>query len=125
MASILVADDEAGMRYILRHHLQSEGHTVREAGSGEEALARARAEPPDLILLDVNMPGGDGLECVVRMRQEPGLEKVPIIILTGLTRVAPGVMRGWDVQEVLTKPLSRDELLRAVRHFLPLPPARK
>ena len=78
-ATILVVDDEPQIRRVMKHHPRWQGYTVLEARSGEEALEKLRTERPDLILLDVNMPGIGGLEACREIRSR---SDVPIIMLT-------------------------------------------
>jgi len=66
--TLLVVEDEKDIRDLLRFHLEQEGYTVREAESGEDALKRAEAERPALVLLDLMLPGADGLEVCRRLR---------------------------------------------------------
>ena len=78
-ATILIVDDEPQIRRVMRTTLTSHGYSVVEAASGEEALEKLRAERPDLIILDVNMPGISGLETCSEIRTS---SDVPIIMLT-------------------------------------------
>src|SRR5215210_3890619 len=84
-ASILVVDDDAEIRASLRRGLILEGYTVALAAGGDEALLRVREQVPDLVVLDVMMPGVDGLEVSRRLRAAE--EDLPIILLTALDAV--------------------------------------
>ena len=78
-AKVLIVDDAQQVRRVLRTALSAEGYTIFEAGTGEEALNLFRTSPPDVILLDVNMPGMTGLETCHEIRRH---SDVPILMLT-------------------------------------------
>ena len=81
--TILVVDDEPHIVEIVRDYLKQAGYRVLTAGDGQTALTLARHEHPDLIVLDLMLPGGlDGLDVCRRLRQDPSLAEVPIIMLT-------------------------------------------
>jgi len=83
-ARVLVADDEPSMRALCRVNLQLEGLEVLEASDGEEALALATGQLPDLVLLDVMMPGLDGWEVARRLEARPATRDIPIVFMTAL-----------------------------------------
>lgn len=115
-ATILIVDDEASMRETIEGVLESEGYRLASAASGPEALARAAALVPDLVLLDVMMSGMDGLEVCRRLRADERLAQVPVIIVTSLgdhdSRMR-GIEAGAD--DVLSKPFDVVELRARVR----------
>jgi DNA-binding response OmpR family regulator len=115
-ARILVVDDEPHIVELVRYNLEQEGYAVSAATRGESALASVRAAPPDLIVLDIMLPGVDGLEVCRRLRRESA---VPIIMLTAkggeMARVA-GLELGAD--DYVTKPFSPRELVARVRAVL-------
>ena len=82
MKRILIADDKATSRELLRTVLERQGYAVTEAADGEEALQKALAEPPDLILLDLQMPRRSGYEVLGELRKDPRYAEVPIIAIT-------------------------------------------
>ncbi len=82
MKKVLVADDKAPGRELVRMVLEKGGYQVFEASDGEEALKEARAVQPDLIILDIHMPGLDGFGVIEKLRKEPGFAAIPIIALT-------------------------------------------
>jgi two-component system cell cycle response regulator DivK len=83
MAKILLVEDEPDTRELVRLTLELDGHQVVEAGTAEEGIARARADRPDLILMDLSLGGQfDGLEATKRLRSDPSFEEVPIVALT-------------------------------------------
>lgn len=103
--TILVVEDEASIQNIIRTYLQSAGYRVISVDNGLDALTTARQQQPDLIILDLNLPGMDGIEVAARLRQE---SDVYILMLTARSeehdRVA-GLRIGAD--DYLTKPLAR------------------
>lgn len=83
MAKILLVEDEPDTRELVRLTLELDGHEVVEAGTAEDALARARASRPDLILMDLSLGGQfDGLEATKRLRTDPSFDETPIVALT-------------------------------------------
>jgi two-component system response regulator AtoC len=118
MARILVVDDEAKIRAILRRMLSDLQHQVLEAGSGEEALELARERKPDLVLLDLNMPPGiDGLTTLRRLADKQ--PEIDVIMMTafGTIRSAVEAMRAGAF-DYLTKPFDNDELMMLVDRAL-------
>lgn len=116
MAKILVVDDEPVLLETLRYNLARAGHEVRTAADGLSALAIARREAPDLIVLDVMLPGMDGFEVCRTLRQE---SPVPILMLTARDEELDkllGLELGAD--DYLTKPFSMRELLARVKAML-------
>ena len=109
---VLVVDDVAANRELLEALLGDLGHDVRVVGDGEAALAAVAFEEPDLILLDIEMPKLDGLEVCRRIKGDPRLRLVPVVLLTARadrpTRLA-GIAAGAD--DFLTKPFDANELL--------------
>ncbi|HEX6302106.1 MAG TPA: response regulator transcription factor [Acidimicrobiia bacterium] len=113
---ILVVDDEPELRNMLRRYLEAEGFDVAVAADGETALSRIRNAPPDLMVLDVGLPGADGLAV---LRETRSLSEVPVIMLTAraeeVDRVV-GLTIGAD--DYIAKPFSPRELVARVRAVL-------
>jgi two-component system alkaline phosphatase synthesis response regulator PhoP len=115
-ARILVVDDEPHIVELVRYNLEQEGYEVASAGCGESALASVRAARPDLIILDIMLPGVDGLEVCRRLRRESA---VPIIMLTAKGgEVARVVGLDLGADDYVTKPFSPRELVARVRAVL-------
>jgi DNA-binding response OmpR family regulator len=115
-ARVLVVDDDADIRSLVRELLERSGYRVAAAGDGREGLRALYASPPDLVLLDVNMPNLDGWQTLERIRD---LSDVPVIMLTAqgaeLEKVR-GLKAGAD--DYVTKPFGRQELLARVEAHL-------
>jgi len=116
MSCVLVVDDESDIRGLVQELLQRAGYDVVEAADGNEGLKRFHAEKPDLVILDVQMPGLDGWGVLERIRE---LSEVPVIMLTARTDELDkvrGLRAGAD--DYVTKPFGRQELLARVEAHL-------
>jgi len=117
--TILVVEDEADIRELLAYNLKAEGYEVVEAGRGEEALTLLKGGQPDLILLDLMLPDLSGLEICRRVRRDPDLGRVPVIMVTAkgaeVDRVV-GLELGAD--DYIVKPFSVREVMLRVRAVL-------
>ena len=117
---ILVVEDNEENRQILRDLLGNAGIDFVEAWDGEAAVARARTDRPDLILMDIGLPGIDGYEATRRIRSDPSSRSVPIIAVTAHSLVgdeARALEAGCDAY--VAKPYSPRQLLKMIREFLP------
>lgn len=117
MAKILVIDDDADIRFVIRMNLTAEGFEVVEAADGDVAVALARTERPDLVISDILMPGRNGYEVLHEIRADPELSAIPVVFLTGKDAdddIWEGYVAGADYY--LTKPFDPDELIAFVRH---------
>ena len=116
---ILVVEDEADLQELLRYNLEREGFAVTAALTGEKALALAQSEKPDLVLLDLMLPGVDGLTVCRQLRADPNTSSMPVIMLTAKGEEADvviGLELGAD--DYVTKPFSPRLLLARIRAVL-------
>jgi len=118
VARVLVVDDDPSIRYLLEVVLSADGHQVVQAETAREALEYLRRETPDLIVLDVVMPGMDGLTLLGRIRAVRRLAKVPVILLTGGGRELGEVGRALGADLFLEKPVTGRRLRQAVEGLL-------
>jgi PAS domain S-box-containing protein len=110
--NILVIDDDASIRNLLRQELEGKGYTVREAGNGQEAITQVRESCPDLITLDIVMDGISGYDVAAILKSDPATLDIPIIIVSVLDDKAKG--RHLGIDSYVTKPLDMVLLLREV-----------
>jgi two-component system, OmpR family, response regulator MprA len=119
---VLVVEDDADIADVLRRTLRQEGHEVRTAGDGEEALASAAEFMPDVVILDLGLPKLDGVEVLRRLRSN---DDVPVLILTARSDLddrVEGLDTGAD--DYLVKPFERQELLARMRALMRRRPPR-
>jgi len=116
---ILVIEDHEENRRLLRDLLTSFGYELTEAVTGEDGLTAAEANPPDLILMDIQLPGIDGYEVTRRIKANPALRHIPVIAVTSYA------LSGDDVKALeagcdayVTKPFDPAELLDKIRGYL-------
>ncbi|NLB60137.1 MAG: response regulator [Lentisphaerae bacterium] len=112
---ILIVEDECDFRKVVRLRLEAQGYRVSEAANGKEGLQLARQLKPDLIILDVNMPGMNGFELTRVLSADPICCDIPIVMLTVRSQVGDkqaGAAAGADIY--LVKPLVAGELLKSV-----------
>lgn len=108
---VLVVDDELDNRVMMRYFLESWGYEVTLAGNGAEALEKVRTEPPDLVLLDLEMPVMNGFETCDRLKTNPSTENIPVIMFTGLEKTedkVKGIRKGAD--DYVVKTVDPEEL---------------
>ncbi len=119
MTKVLVIDDEAPIRLLCRVNLEAEGMEVIEAGDGPTGLEQARRERPDLVLLDVMMPGLNGWLVAERLASDPETSSIPIVFLTARAELRDRA-RGLDIGGIdyVTKPFDPLELLDRVKDLL-------
>jgi diguanylate cyclase (GGDEF)-like protein len=113
--TVLIADDSLVIRAVVRSDLEDEGYRVIEAVDGLAALEQCREEPPDVVLLDIEMPGLDGYQVLAALKSDEGLKNIPVVFLTsrsGMDDVVAGLRGG--AHDYLKKPFEPAELLARV-----------
>jgi CheY-like chemotaxis protein len=118
---ILVVDDLPDNYVLLQTVLEDEGYQVEVADNGRTALERVVAHPPDLILLDVMMPEMSGFEVTRRIRQNPTLPFIPILLVTGYSEPTPADGFDAGADGFIRKPIDFDDLLHRIRNILQHP----
>lgn len=115
MKKLLIADDEPGVRSLVRMTLESDAYEILEASNGDEALMLALEHRPELILLDVSMPGLSGLQVCRMLKENPSTSAISVVMLTSRSQ---DIDRAWGksagADEYFTKPFSPVALLRKV-----------
>jgi len=117
--SILIVDDEEDVLELVRYNLDKNGYNIDTATTGEQALAKARAKLPNLIILDLMLPGIDGLEVCKKLKSDTKTQNIPIIMLTAKGEekdIVIGLELGAD--DYVTKPFSPKVLVARVRRIL-------
>ena len=119
MSRVLVIDDEAPIRLLCRVNLEAEGMTVLEAAEGSSGLDVARRARPDVILLDVMMPGLDGWRVAEQLLEDPATRDIPVVFLTARADLRDRA-RGMDLGglDYITKPFNPVELANLVREVV-------
>jgi len=113
---ILVVDDDPNIRMMLRQELEAAGYSVREASNGMEAVGMVKKDMPDLILLDVMMPGMNGFDVAAVLKNDPATMNIPIIILSIIEDKERGYRIGVD--RYFKKPLNVEELLKEIGELI-------
>ena len=122
MSRVLIIDDDPGTRALVEALLQSRGVETCQAEQGEEGLEKARQNPPDLFLCDLDMPVMDGIETLAEIRRDPLLKYIPFVLVTGMATAAQeeSMMRG-GANGILRKPFSFAALLEIVQAHVDMP----
>ncbi len=120
LPQILVVDDVADNSYLLQALLESEGYRVEVANSGGAAIAQIKRSTPDLVLLDVMMPGMNGFEVTQQIRQNHELSELPIFLVTGHDQIQPAMLKKIEVNGLIRKPIDFEEVLTKVKSVLPV-----
>lgn len=112
---ILLVDDEEGIQLLYREEFEDEGYDVASAYSGDEAIEKFTQNPPDLVILDINMPGMSGIEVLRRMKEiNPDLP----VILSSAYQEYKQDFGSWASEEYIVKSANMDELKQAVKKHL-------
>jgi two-component system, cell cycle response regulator DivK len=122
MATLLLVEDDANIRDMLSRRLQREGYQVIAAVNGAEAIMRARAEQPDLILMDIGLPLLNGFQATAKLKATPDTRSIPIIALTAFAAISDRqkcLAAGCDEYE--SKPIAFDRLVSKIQAFLDQP----
>jgi CheY-like chemotaxis protein len=117
-ADILIVEDHPTMREAMRMVLEHEGFVIREAADGAAALEMVRAQPPDLVFLDLNIPGMTGADVLKNLKQDPETASVRVIIVTATGEEERERVLALGADEYFTKPFSPLALLRTVERVL-------
>lgn len=118
---ILMVDDEPDVRMLLKARLASNGFEVLEAADGPSGIRLAETERPDLILLDIRMPGKDGIEVYAALRQQPATKGIPIVFLTALSEGLNPSLTQLNPRRsywMVGKPYQPGELLTVIRQAI-------
>jgi DNA-binding response OmpR family regulator len=121
-ARILIVEDHPTMREAMRLVLEGEGFDIDEAPDGSIALAKVREDPPDLVFLDMNIPGFSGAEVLSSIKADPATAGVRVIIVTADGEEGRERAIGMGADEYFTKPFSPITLLKTVERVLSGPP---
>ena len=121
-AKILIVEDHPTMREAMRLVLEGEGFTIDEAADGDRALEIVRADPPDLVFLDMNIPGPSGADVLGELRADPATAAVRVIVVTADGEEGRGRAIAMGADEYFTKPFSPITLLQTVEQVLSAPP---
>lgn len=124
MAKILVVDDEPDLVEMMKTALEGASHQVITAYNGQEGLNQARKEKPDAIILDIMMPVKDGFAACKELKEDPALQSIPVLILTGVsehfanTRYAKSMGLDLDAEDYIDKPIDPKLLLVRLNKLL-------
>jgi len=127
MTKILVVDDEMDIRFVIGKMLEREGYETVEADSGEQALEVLSKSSPDLILLDVMMPGLDGYETCLEIKSQETIKHIPVVMLTAKTAESDKIkaLEECGAQWHISKPIDRKKFIETVKWLLTSPPRRE
>jgi twitching motility two-component system response regulator PilH len=117
-ASILIVEDHPTMREAMRLVLEHEGFEINAAADGQSALTMARADPPDLMFLDMNLPGAGGADVLQQLKSDPQTAPIRVIVITAVGEEGREFALSLGADEYFTKPFSPLALLRTVERVL-------
>jgi twitching motility two-component system response regulator PilH len=119
MALILIVDDSPTDAYLVKNMLQSQGYKTAEASSGTEAIEKSKSLKPDLILMDVVMPGLNGFQATRKITKDPATSHIPVVIVSSKNMDSDrawGLMQG--AKDFLVKPVKEQELLDTIKKLI-------
>ena len=116
---VLLVDDDRVVKDLMQHALKNIGYEVISAGDGLEALEILQQKKPDLILLDVQMPGMDGYTFIMKKSADPAIAGIPVIVLTSMGKTEP-LFKRHGVKAYLLKPINTQQLLEKVLSIVPV-----
>ena len=117
-ADILIVEDHATMREAMRLILEHEGFEIREAPDGARALEMAKTQPPDLMFLDLNIPGASGADVLAELKNDHATKNVRVIVVTATGEEGRAFVLSLGADEYFTKPFSPTALLNTVERVL-------
>jgi CheY-like chemotaxis protein len=117
-ASILIVEDHPTMREAMRLVLEHEGFEINAAADGQSALNMARSDPPDLMFLDMNLPGASGADILQQLKSDPQTAPIRVIVITAVGEEGREFALSLGADEYFTKPFSPLALLRTVERVL-------
>jgi len=115
---ILIVDDDPEIASLVQYTLESQGHTVKMCDNGRELMDTLHAYKPDLLVLDVMLPGVDGYSLTSLIAEDPDFKEMPIIVLSALEPSRTMFQRFSQVAAFLTKPFNTDDLSEAIKTAL-------
>jgi DNA-binding response OmpR family regulator len=119
---VLIVDDEESITAVLQRYVTNAGYDFTTASNGQEALDKIQEDVPDLVLLDLIMPGINGFETCRRIRANEKIKKLPVIIVTALHSQADSAdAQACGANAFLVKPINGEELAKRLRHYLGSP----
>jgi CheY-like chemotaxis protein len=120
MNKVLIVDDEQDFLQVLGKRLTVSGYSVISASNGRDAVSLAKSQHPDIIVLDIVMPGMDGGQVMSELKEHSSTRNIPVILLTGLFSKAEEIKYGSTVSDhiVLAKPLDAEKLLEQMKKLL-------
>ncbi|MEC7583987.1 MAG: response regulator transcription factor [Planctomycetota bacterium] len=125
-SKVLVIEDESDILEVIQYNLEREGHKVIPCRDGEEGLSRIRTDNPDLVILDLMLPGMDGVEVCQRVKSDPMTNSIPIIMVTAKGEEADVVLGlGIGADDYITKPFSPKELVARIKVVMRRGPLRE
>ena len=116
--TILVVDDEPPIVQVVGDLLKQHGYKVMEASSGKEALEILKKSKPNLILLDIMMPGMDGLDVIEKIKSNKNFDKIPVVFLTATIDPISRSMGSLASTDYITKPFDNKDLIRRVKNII-------